>query len=56
MTSSAETTAPSVVITGAGGGLGREMALQLDAQHYRVMGTALSRRRWTPCVPPPTGG
>jgi NAD(P)-dependent dehydrogenase (short-subunit alcohol dehydrogenase family) len=43
MTSTAGTTAPSVVITGAGGGLGREMALQLDAQHYRVMGTALSQ-------------
>ncbi|MEW1550935.1 SDR family NAD(P)-dependent oxidoreductase [Streptomyces tsukubensis] len=34
---------PSVAITGAGGGLGREVALKLSAKGYRVFGTALTR-------------
>ncbi|MFJ8234038.1 SDR family NAD(P)-dependent oxidoreductase [Streptomyces sp. NPDC094448] len=34
---------PSVAITGAGGGLGREVALKLAAKGYRVFGTALTR-------------
>ena len=32
----------SVAITGAGGGLGREIALQLAAKSYRVFGTAFT--------------
>jgi NAD(P)-dependent dehydrogenase (short-subunit alcohol dehydrogenase family) len=33
----------SVAITGAGGGLGRELAVQLDAKGYTVFGTALAQ-------------
>jgi NAD(P)-dependent dehydrogenase (short-subunit alcohol dehydrogenase family) len=36
-----EQTARSVVVTGAGGGLGRDIALQLANKGYRVFGTAL---------------
>src|SRR5258708_32242045 len=32
----------SVVVTGAGGGLGRDLALQLAARGYVVFGTALA--------------
>ena len=32
----------SAAVTGAGGGLGRDIALGLAAKHYRVFGTAMS--------------
>src|ERR1700689_1202696 len=41
MTSTDETQR-SAVVTGAGSGLGRDIALGLSAKNYRVFGTALS--------------
>ena len=37
-----QTFAPSAAITGAGGGLGRDIALGLAAKGYIVFGTAIS--------------
>src|SRR3984957_7808125 len=42
MSSSAKNSGKSAVVTGAGGGLGRDIALGLAAKGYVVFGTALS--------------
>jgi NAD(P)-dependent dehydrogenase (short-subunit alcohol dehydrogenase family) len=42
MTGTEESARRTVAITGAGGGLGREVALKLAAKGYRVFGTAVS--------------
>jgi len=38
---------PTVAITGAGSGLGRELALGFSAKGYQVFGTALSESKKT---------
>src|ERR1700676_5759799 len=42
MSSSAKNSGKSAVVTGAGGGLGRDIALGLAAKGYIVFGTAIS--------------
>jgi NAD(P)-dependent dehydrogenase (short-subunit alcohol dehydrogenase family) len=42
MSLSSENSSRSAAITGAGGGLGREIALGLAAKGYTVFGTAIS--------------
>ena len=43
MSNMSEQSGRSAAITGAGGGLGRDVALQLAAKGYVVFGTAISR-------------
>jgi NAD(P)-dependent dehydrogenase (short-subunit alcohol dehydrogenase family) len=42
MSSASGHSAPSAAVTGAGGGLGRDIALGLAAKGYVVFGTAVS--------------
>ena len=35
----------AAAVTGAGGGLGRDIALGVAAKHYRVFGTAMNPRK-----------
>lgn len=46
MSNTSEQTDRAAAITGAGGGLGRDIALQLAAKGYVVFGTALAASKF----------